>query len=171
MVRQPFGWDLAGRCRFLPMARWAMVLGSTRVPSQLVLLPTGAGDARQVTRDAIHHQSAAWTPDGKRVVFVGNEPGQSTATTSKPWDGGAPCAITPENVSFDFNNPVVISPDGESVAVAVLGRQDHALLSGCWRLARRSEAAGRFGSVALVPGQPLAFGAPGGKSPREDLSG
>jgi Tol biopolymer transport system component len=70
-VRLGPGWAL----QISPDGKWAMVLGSTRVPSQLVLLPTGTGDARQVTHDAIHHQGAAWTPDGKRVVFVGNEPG------------------------------------------------------------------------------------------------
>jgi Tol biopolymer transport system component len=57
-----------------PDGKWAMVLGSARPPSQLVLLP-GTGEARPLTHDAIHRQAAAWTPDGKRVVFVGNEPG------------------------------------------------------------------------------------------------
>jgi WD40-like Beta Propeller Repeat len=55
-----------------------MVLGSTRAPSQLVLLPTGTGEQRPLTHDSIHHQGAAWTPDGKRIVFVGNEPTVST---------------------------------------------------------------------------------------------
>jgi Tol biopolymer transport system component len=103
-----------------PDGKWAMVLGSTRVPSQLVLLPTGTGEARQVTHDGIHHHGAAWTPDGKRVVFVGNEPGHGIRYYVQGLDGGAPRAITPENVSFDFVNPVVISPDGGSVAVAGL---------------------------------------------------
>jgi eukaryotic-like serine/threonine-protein kinase len=103
-----------------PDDKWAMVLGSTRVPSQLVLLPTGTGEARQFTHDEIHRQGAAWTPDGKRVVFVGNEPGHSIRYYVQALDGGAPRAITPENVSFDFLNPVVISPDGGSVAVAGL---------------------------------------------------
>jgi hypothetical protein len=35
-------------------------------------------------------------------------------------DRGAPRAISPENVSFYFGNPVVISPDGGSVAAAGL---------------------------------------------------
>jgi serine/threonine protein kinase/Tol biopolymer transport system component len=103
-----------------PDGKWALVLGSTRAPSQLVLLPTGTGEARQLTHDAIHHQGAAWTPDGKRVVFVGNEPGHGIRYYVQALNGGAPRAITPEDVSFDFVDPLVISPDGRSVAVAGL---------------------------------------------------
>ena len=103
-----------------PNGKWALVLGSSRPPSQLVLLPTGAGEARALTHDAIHHQGAAWTPDGKRIVFVGNEPGHRIRYYVQSADGGTPRAITPENVSFSNTDPVVISPDGRSVAVAGL---------------------------------------------------
>jgi Tol biopolymer transport system component len=104
-----------------PDGKWAMVLGSTRAPSQLMLLPTGTGEARPLTHDGIHHQGAAWTPDGKRIVFVGNEPGHRIRYYSESIDGGPPRAITPENVSFNYFDPVAISPDGSSVAVAGLG--------------------------------------------------
>ena len=97
-----------------------MVLGSTRAPSQLVLLPTGTGEARPLTHDGIHHQGAAWTPDGTRIVFVGNEPGHRFRYYVQSLDGASPRAITPESVSFNNSDPVAISPDGESVAVAGL---------------------------------------------------
>src|ERR1700722_18943371 len=79
-----------------PDGKWAMVLGSTREPSQLVLLPTGTGEARALTHDGIHHQGAAWTPDGKRIVFVGNEPGHRIRYYLQSGEGGPPRAITPE---------------------------------------------------------------------------
>jgi len=85
-----------------------------------VLLPTGTGEARPLTHDAIHHQGAAWTPNGKRIVFVGNEPGHRIRYYVQSLDGGPPRAITPENVSFNSNDPVAISADGRSVAVAGL---------------------------------------------------
>jgi dipeptidyl aminopeptidase/acylaminoacyl peptidase len=103
-----------------PDGKWAMVLGSTRVPSQLVLLPTRTGEARPLSRDGIHHQGAAWTPDGKRVVFVGSEPGHRIRYYVQSIDSGPPRAITPENVSFSTADPITISPDGRSVAVAGL---------------------------------------------------
>ena len=102
-----------------PDGKWAMVLGSTRAPSQLVLLPTGSGEARPFTHDGIHHQGAAWTPDGKRIVFAGNETGHPIRYFVQSVDGGPPRPITPEKVSFS-NTPVTISPDGRSVAVTDL---------------------------------------------------
>jgi Tol biopolymer transport system component len=103
-----------------PDGKWAVVLASTRAPSQLVLLPTGTGEARPLTHDGIHHQGAAWTPDGKRIIFVGNEPGHRSRYYVQSLDGGPPRSITPENVSFNNSDPVAISPDGKSVAVAGL---------------------------------------------------
>ena len=105
-----------------PDGKWALVAGSTRAPSRLVLLPTGTGETRQLTRDAIHHQGAAWTPDGKRIVFVGNEPGHRIRYYVQSLDGGPPRAITPENISYSVYDPVAISLDGRFVAVAGLDR-------------------------------------------------
>jgi eukaryotic-like serine/threonine-protein kinase len=100
-----------------PDGKWAVVLGSVEAPSQLVVLPTGAGEARQMSHDAIHHQGAAWTPDGNRIVFVGNEPGHGMRYYTQAVDGGPPKPITPENVAFNVSDPVTISPDGKLVAV------------------------------------------------------
>jgi hypothetical protein len=103
-----------------PDGKWALVSGSSQAPSQLVLLRTGTGETRQLTHDAMHHQGAAWTPNGKRIVFVGNEAGRRLRYYVQSLDGGPPRAVTPENVSYSSGDPVVISPDGRLVAVAGL---------------------------------------------------
>jgi Tol biopolymer transport system component len=103
-----------------PDGKWAMVLGSIEMPSQIVLLPTGAGQARTITADHVHHHGAAWTPDGKHIVFVGNEPGRRVRYYVQDLNGGAPRAISGENVSYNPIDPVVISPDGGHVAVTNL---------------------------------------------------
>jgi len=112
-VRLGRGYPLA----LSPDGKWAMVLGSLEAPSQLLLLPTGVGEARQLTHDRIHHQGAAWTPDGKRIVFVGSDAGHGIRYYVQHLDGGLPAAITPENVAFNPQDPITISPDGRFVAV------------------------------------------------------
>jgi len=63
------------------------------------MLPTGPGQPRPVTHDAISHRNARWFPDGRRVLFQGNEPGHGPRLWVQPLDGTPPQAITPENVS------------------------------------------------------------------------
>lgn len=47
---------------------------------------------------------------------MGNEPGRRIRYYVQGVEGGRPRAITPENVSFNTEDPVAISPDGRSVA-------------------------------------------------------
>jgi eukaryotic-like serine/threonine-protein kinase len=80
---------------------------------QLVLYPTGAGEKRVLDRGGIEsYQSAQFFPDGKRVLFCGNEPSQPTRCYAQPIDGGPPQAVTPEGTSAGL-----ISPDGKEVLV------------------------------------------------------
>jgi Tol biopolymer transport system component len=103
-----------------PDGKWILVIESVEVPSQLVLLPTGTGEPRPITHDKIHHQGAAWTADGRRIVFVGNEPGHRMRYFVQGLDGSAIRPITAENVLYSNNDPVVLSPDDRFVAVKSL---------------------------------------------------
>jgi len=40
-----------------------------------MLLPTRAGDVRNVSRPEFNYEVADWLPDGKRLLVSGNEPG------------------------------------------------------------------------------------------------
>ena len=82
-------------------------------PSQLRLLTTGAGEARDLTKDTMNHSWSKWFPDGKRILFSGNEPGKGVKLYV--WDvaSGKNEAITPEGVN---GTTFVISPDSQQVA-------------------------------------------------------
>ncbi|MGC2152952.1 MAG: protein kinase, partial [Terriglobales bacterium] len=82
-------------------------------PSQLRLLPTGAGEARALTNDNISHSWAHWFPDGKRILFAGNEPGQGVKLFVYDLASGKSQAISQEGVN---GATFVISPDGQWVA-------------------------------------------------------
>ncbi|HEV3207047.1 MAG TPA: protein kinase [Terriglobales bacterium] len=95
-----------------PDGKW-VISSSLQAPFQLSLLPTGAGEARPLTHDAINHVRARWFPGGKRFLFLGSEAGHGVRLYVQNIDGGAARAITPEGVSA---SQWEISPDGKSVA-------------------------------------------------------
>src|SRR5271169_2597346 len=94
-----------------PDQKWAIVQ-TPRSPEQLRLLPTGAGEGRPLTNDAINHQWARWFPDGKRLVFSGNEPEHGVRLYTQDISGGKPKPISPEGVDAVA---FAVSPDGQSV--------------------------------------------------------
>jgi eukaryotic-like serine/threonine-protein kinase len=95
-----------------PDGKWALSAPLSS-PAPIILLPTGAGEARQLTHDHINHNRGRWLPDSKRIVFSGNEPGHGTRLYVQDLDGGTPQAISPEGVHpLSF----AISPDGQEVA-------------------------------------------------------
>ena len=97
--------------------RWVLVTRN-QLPAQLFLLPTGAGQARQVTSDSLHHEDAAFLPDGQSMVFVGNPQGRPRMWYAQDLKGGPPRAFGPEGVLFaHLDDPVVLSPDGRNIAV------------------------------------------------------
>src|SRR5712692_8690609 len=81
-------------------------------PSQLKLLTTGAGEAKELTRDNINHSWAHWFPDGMRILFSGNEPGKGVRLYVYEPGSGKSQAITPEGVN---GTAFIISPDSQWV--------------------------------------------------------
>jgi len=94
-----------------PDGKWA--LARTNVsPAPLLLLPTGVGEAKPFSHDSINHLWGRWLPDGKNLVFSGNEAGHGFRFYVESPEEGKPRAISPEGV----NPAVVISPKGDFVA-------------------------------------------------------
>jgi serine/threonine protein kinase/Tol biopolymer transport system component len=90
------------------------VLSQTQdTPAQLRLLTTGAGEARDLTKDQMNHTWARWFPDGKRILFSGNEPGQGVRLYAYDLATGKSQPVTPEGVD---GNAFFVSPDSQSIA-------------------------------------------------------
>jgi Tol biopolymer transport system component len=94
---------------------WGMQPSSN---SQLRLLPIGPGIPQEVTSDSLSHAWADWFPDGKKLVFIGAEPGHANRSWRQDIQGGKPVPITPEGVTG-----IRISPDGRTLAAVDTAHQ------------------------------------------------
>ncbi len=110
-----------------PDGRW-VIAGPPGTPAQLVLLPTGAGEAKVLTKDAINHLWARWLPTGQRFVFTGSEQGRGVQFYVQDLAGGKPRIISPEGVnalafaiSLDGRFVAGIGPDEKGYLYAVEG--------------------------------------------------
>jgi eukaryotic-like serine/threonine-protein kinase len=101
-----------GAVSLSPDGKW-VVAQTQNSPSQLKLLTTGAGEPKDLTQDNINHAWAHWFPDGKRILFSGNEPGKGVKLYVLDVASGKSDPITGEGVN---GTAFVISPDGQSVA-------------------------------------------------------
>jgi Tol biopolymer transport system component len=96
-----------------PDGGWALSIDYRRLPPQLVLLATGAGDDRPLPRHSIvSYQYAAWFPDGRRILFAGNEQDRGTRLYIQDLDGNRSGPLTPEGVAA-----ATISPGGDRIAI------------------------------------------------------
>ena len=94
-----------------PDGKW-VIASVPSAPAQLLLLPTGPGEAKPLTHDSINHSRAKWLPDGRRFLFSGKEPGHAARIYRQDSSEGKPVPISPEGI-----DPLVLvlSPDGQQV--------------------------------------------------------
>jgi Tol biopolymer transport system component len=85
--------------------------------TDLILLPTGPGEARSIGAAGMHYEQLEWFPDGRRLLFTGNEPGQPMRAFIQNLSGGKPVPITPEGTPA-----LRISPDGKYVTATAGGK-------------------------------------------------
>ena len=91
----------------------SVVAQTQDTPSQLKLLTTGAGEGTVLTKDNVNHSWARWFPDGKRLLFSGNEPSKGVRLYVFDIASGKSQPITAEGVN---GTAFVISPDSQIVA-------------------------------------------------------
>jgi Tol biopolymer transport system component len=97
-----------------PDGRWAVAVQETS-PPQLLVLPTGAGEARTLPRGVVtdYIDWAAWSPDGRRIFFAGQDSDQRKRTYVQDIEGGDPRPVTPDGMVG-----VLLSPDARRIVTA-----------------------------------------------------
>jgi eukaryotic-like serine/threonine-protein kinase len=95
-----------------PDGHWALSFSRTG-PAQLTLLPVGPGQPRSIPLPNLERlqNGTHFLPDGKRIVFNGNEPGHAGRTYVVDAAGGKAAPVTPEGVYATLP-----SPDGKFLA-------------------------------------------------------
>ena len=78
----------------------------------LQVVPTGAGEARQLTHDNVRYTRLRYLPDGKHLLAVGIEAGHGGRDYLIDVSNGNAKPITPEGTTGTH-----LSPDGRSVLV------------------------------------------------------
>ena len=87
-------------------------------PDRLMLLPVGPGEPRTIQESGFQYYRVAWFPDGKRLLFSAEAPGQAARMYAQDVSGGPPKPVTPEGVASGK-----VSPDGRLVvAVDTMNR-------------------------------------------------
>jgi Tol biopolymer transport system component len=95
-----------------PDGEWAAAFDSHRDPPiPVLLLPTGAGQTRQLTSDKLDCRTVAWLPDSKGLLITAKEPGKRVRVYLQPLEGGEPRALTPEGYAAPRN---LVAPDGKT---------------------------------------------------------
>lgn len=90
-----------------PDSKWVACIVNDGPKTRLSLLPTGAGEARDITSPGLHYEHVEWFPDGTQLLLTGNYPGRPPRTYIQNIRGGQPIPVTNEGVIADH-----VSPDG-----------------------------------------------------------
>src|SRR5205085_1965208 len=94
-----------------PDGQWVLARQRFTTPPRLLLMPTGAGEARVLDTGAIIYQEGgAWFPDGKHLLLIGHEPDHESRCYSYDLTNGQARPVTPEGVIGH-----IVTPDGRFV--------------------------------------------------------
>ena len=113
--------------RLSPDGKWA--LGITYSTPGLFALPTGTGERRTLTTPGFRYSTAAWFPDGTRILFLAEQEREPAAAYVQDLNGGAPRkysripqltnflpSVSPDSKWFfgmqAFGSPVIVPIEG-----------------------------------------------------------
>ena len=102
-----------------PDGRWVVGI-LLRPKAHLTLLPTGAGQARDLDPGPVSDiASSCWAPDGRHIVFEASEPGHGRRVDVQDVNGGPPRAFTPEETYGGWH---MVTPDGRRLLAVRAGK-------------------------------------------------
>jgi len=99
-----------------PDGQWVVTQPAKGGP--LSVVPTGAGEARQLTHDSVRYSGVRYFPDGKHLIARGIESGHGGRDYLIDVNTGESKPITPEGVTG-----IELSPDGRAVIVVGTDRK------------------------------------------------
>jgi tRNA A-37 threonylcarbamoyl transferase component Bud32 len=100
-----------------PDAKWVLGHPPNRQQPKVLLLPTGAGEARTLSMEPlVEWNGARWFPDSRRFVVSGTENGHKTRCYVVDLETGKPRPLTPEGIRGVWGRAPV-SPDGRLLFV------------------------------------------------------
>ena len=107
-----------------PDGKFVLCIRRDENTSQLLLLPTGPGEARMLPDNGIRPQAAEWFPDGRRILITGNQPKQPVRTYVSDVDTGKVRPLTglgvrASGISPDGRVAEIITPAGKISLVSV----------------------------------------------------
>ena len=100
-----------------PDAKSVVAIRDDGGKSQLIVLPTGAGETRTIAALGMRFESVQWFPNGREILFTATVTGSGSRTFVQDLSGGAPRPITPQGLK-----DALVSPDGRFV-VGIGGAQ------------------------------------------------
>lgn len=100
-----------------PDQKWVACIESTPGKSAILLLPTGAGEARRLLNEGLRHDRLEWMPDGQGILFTGTNGTEATRTFVQPVGGGPARPVAPVGVRLN-----AVSPDGLSALSVRAGK-------------------------------------------------
>ena len=103
------GW--AGN--FSPDGRWVASQSMPPEGRRITLLPTKAGEPRDLPKDDLRVHRAWWLPDGMRILAAANAPGEGLRLFVQSLEGQPPRPITGEGIGMGF---FPVSPDARVAA-------------------------------------------------------
>jgi hypothetical protein len=107
-----------------PDGRWASAIRTA--PAQVVLYPTGPGQPLRLPPGPLERlSSAAWFPDGTRLLVCGSEPARAPRCYQQRLDGSTPVPLTAEGADAalapDGRTLLLTAPDGAASVSTVEG--------------------------------------------------